>query len=169
MKEAAGPAASIVSTSNSRLVSGRRCRKDRITCWPPGAEGPLEPGQVAEGEPGGCPAGALGRDEPAEQRVHRRALVGEDPPVALRAGEQERPGEGGDRACLVAGGGQCQRPQRAGLDQAAGTVLGFRRGVQPVQQCQRLAWRILGEQDPGQHQMPGFAGVVRLVVRAGTR
>jgi hypothetical protein len=38
--------------------------------------------------------------------------------------------------------------------------------VQPVQQRQRLAGSVLGEQDPGQHQMPGFAGVGRLVVRA---
>ena len=38
--------------------------------------------------------------------------------------------------------------------------------MQPVQQRQRLAGPVLGEQDPGQHQMPGFAGIVRLVVRA---
>ena len=82
--------------------------------------------------------------QPAEQRGHRRALVGEDPYVALRAGEQERPGEGGDRACLIAGGGQRQRPQRADLDQAAGPVLGDRRGVQPVQQGERLAGPVLG-------------------------
>ena len=119
-----------------------------------------------EGSAGGRPAGALGRDAGAEQRGHGQALVGEDPYVALRAGEQERPGEGGDRALLLAGGGQRQCPQRAGLDQAAGTVLDFRRGVQPVQQCEGLAGPVLGEQHPGQHQVPGFARVVRLVVRA---
>ena len=120
--------------------------------WSPGVEGPLEPGQVAERDLGGRPAGALGRDEPAEQRGHRRALVGEDPDVALRAGEHERPGQGRDRACFIAAGRQSQRPQRAGLDQAAGPVLGGRRGVQPVQQCQRLPGPVLGEQHPGQHQ-----------------
>ena len=78
----------------------------------------------------------------------------------------KRPGQGRDRACFVAGGRQRQRPQRAGLDEAAGPVLGDRRGVQPVQQRQRLAGPVLGEQDPGQHQVPGFAGVVWLVVRA---
>ena len=142
-------------------AGGARIRRGRS-----GGEGPLEPGQVAEGDAGGRPAGALGRDEPAEQRGHRRALVGEDPYVALRAGQQERPGEGGDRACLLAGGGQGQCPQRAGLDQAAGTVPGFRRRVQPVQQREGLAGPVLGEQHPGQHQVPGFARVVRLVVRA---
>ena len=38
-------------------------------------------------------AGPLGRYEPAEQRGHRRALVGEDPDVTLRAGQRERPGQ----------------------------------------------------------------------------
>ena len=67
---------------------------------------------------------------------------------------------------FIAGGGQRQRPQCAGLDEAAGPVLGGRRGVQPVQQGECLAGPVLGEQDPGQHQVPGLAGVVRLVVRA---
>ena len=99
----------------------------------PGAEGPLEPGQVAERDVGGCPAGALGRNEPAEQRGHRRALVGEDPDIALRAGELERLGESRDRACFISGGCQRQRPQRARLDEAVAPALGDRRGVQPVQ------------------------------------
>jgi hypothetical protein len=59
--------------------------------------------------------------------------------VALRAGEQERLGQGRDCACVVAGGGQRQRPQCADLDKTAGTVLGGCRGVQPVQQ-----WPVLG-------------------------
>ena len=67
---------------------------------------------------------------------------------------------------FIAGSGQSQRPQRAGLDQAAGTVLGDRRGVQPVQQCQRLPGAVLGEQDPGQHQVPRLARVVLVVVRS---
>ena len=102
----------------------------------------------------------------AEQRGHRRALVGEDPHVALRAGERKRTGEGRDRAFFIAGGRQRQRPQRTALDEAAGTALGFRRGVQPVQQRERLAGPVLGEQDPGQHQVPGLPCVVWLVVRA---
>ena len=69
-------------------------------------------------------------------------------------------------AGLVAAGGQRQRPQRADLDQAAGPVLGDRCGVQPVQQRERLAGLALGQQDPGQHQMPRLARVVRLVARA---
>ena len=104
--------------------------------------------------------------EPAEQRGHRRALVGEDPDVALRAAERKRPGDGCDRAGFIAGGRQGQRPQRTDLDQATGPVLGDRRGVQPVQQCQRLPGPVLGQQDPGQHQVAGFSGIVWLVVRA---
>jgi len=73
--------------------------------------------------------------------------------VALRAGERERLGEGRDSACFVAGGGQRQRPQRAGLDEAAGAALGDRRGVQPVQQRECLPGPVLGEQDPGQDQV----------------
>ena len=38
--------------------------------------------------------------------------------------------------------------------------------MQPVQQRECLAGLALGEQQPGQHQMPGLPGVVRLVVRA---
>ena len=138
------------------MMPGRRRGPGRAGV--PGVEGPLEPGQVAERDLGGCLAGALGRDQPAEQRGHRRPLVGEDPDVTLRAGERERPGQGVDRACLHPAGGQRQRPQRAGLDEAANPVLGGSRGVQPVQQRQRLAGPALGEQQAGQHQMPGFRG-----------
>ena len=38
--------------------------------------------------------------------------------------------------------------------------------MQPVQQCQRLPGPVLGEQEPGQHQVPGLARIVLLVVRA---
>ena len=129
-------------------------------------EGPLEPGQVTERDADGCLAGALDRDEPAEQGGHRRALVGEDPHVALRAGERKCPCEGRDRTCFIAGGGQRQRPQRADLDEAAAPVLGGGRGVQPVQQGERLPGPVLGEQDPGPNQVPGLTCVVWLIVRA---
>jgi len=111
-------------------------------------------------------AGALGRDELAEQHGHRRALVGEDPHVALRAGEHERLGQGRDRACFAAVAGPRQRQQRARLDEPARPVLGFRRGVQPGEQREGRAGPVLGEQEPGQDQVPGFAGVVCLVVWA---
>jgi hypothetical protein len=58
---------------------------------------------------------------------------------------------------------QLKHPKKTGN---TGPVLGFRRGVQSVQQCERLAGPVLGQQNPGQHQMPGLAGVVRLVVWA---
>ena len=93
---------------------------------------PAMPGQVAQRDAGGGLAGALGRDEPPEQRGHRRALVGEDPHIALRAGEQDGLGEGRDRACSIAGGGQGQRPQRTGLDEAAGPGLSPRRAAGPA-------------------------------------
>jgi len=38
--------------------------------------------------------------------------------------------------------------------------------VQPVEQREGLAGPVLGEKDPSQDQVPGFAGVVWLVVRA---
>ena len=37
--------------------------------------------------------------------------------------------------------------------------------MQPVQHSRRPAGPVLGEQHPGQHQIPGLPGVVRLVVR----
>jgi hypothetical protein len=72
------------------LAAGQRvddAGRDGIRPWPPGAEGPLEASQVAQRDAGGCPAGAMGRDQAAEQRGHRRALVGEDPHIALRTGQ----------------------------------------------------------------------------------
>ena len=126
----------------------------------------LEPGQAAERDPGGGMAGPLGGDQPAQQRGHRRALVGEDPDIALGAGQRERLSQGIHRGGFLAAGRQRQRPQRAGFDDAAGPVLADRSRVQPVQQRECLAGLALGEQDPGQHEVPGLAGVVRLVVRA---
>ena len=117
------------------------------------------------GTPAAALAGPLGRDQSAQQRGHRRPLVGEDPHVALRAGQGERPGQRGHRSRLLAAGRERQRPQRAGLDEAAGPVLGGRRRVQPVQQRKRPAGPALGEQHPGQHEMPRLAGVIRLIVR----
>ena len=70
------------------------------------AERLQNPGQAAEGDAAGsgllCP---LGRDQLAEQDAHRRALVGEDPQVALRAGEDERLGQRGQRRGFVTLGG----------------------------------------------------------------
>ena len=100
---------------------------DGIACRWPGAEGPLEPGQVAERDAGRGLTGALGRDQPPEQRGHRRPLVGEHPDIALRAGQGERRGQDIHRAGLLAGGRQRQRPQRLDLDDAARPVLRGRR------------------------------------------
>ena len=64
------------------LAAGQRVDDDGrngITPEPPGVEGPLEAGQVAE-----------------------RDLGGEDPDVALRAAERKRPGQGRDRPCFLA-------------------------------------------------------------------
>jgi hypothetical protein len=52
-------------------------------------------------EPSGV-EGPLGRDAPAEQHGHWRALVGEDPDVAWRAAERKRPGQDRDRRCFLA-------------------------------------------------------------------
>jgi hypothetical protein len=117
-----------------------------IGCGRPGVEGTLQPGQVAERDACRGLAGSLRRDQPAEQRGHQLALVGEDPDVALRAGQQERLGEGRDRACFIAGDRPRQRQQRADLDEAASPVLTGRRFVQPVQQHQRPAGPVLGLQ-----------------------
>ena len=48
-------------------------------------------------------------------------------------------------------------------------MLGDRRGVQPVQQRERLGGPLLGQQHPGQHQVSRLARVARLVfgVQAG--
>ena len=156
-----------------KLTAGQRVDQalHRRDAAPPGARGdvlraerPLEPGQAAERDRRGRPAGPLGRDQPGQQRGHRRSLVGEDPDMALRAGQGERRSQRVHRRGLLAAGGQAQRPQRADLDQAAGPVLGGRRGVQAVQQRQRRAGPGLGQQNPGQHQMPRLPGVVGLVL-----
>ena len=48
------PAATILSTSSSRLVSGSTMPGGAgISCGRPGGEGTLEPGQVAERDVGG--------------------------------------------------------------------------------------------------------------------
>ena len=166
------PAASIVSTSSSRLVSCSTRpgtaggavpdREPGLVC--PRIKGALEPGQAAERDLRGRSAGPLGCDQPGQQRGHRRSLVGEDPDIALRAGQGEHVGQRGHRAVCITAGGQRQRPQRADLDQAAGPVLRGRRRVQPVQQRQRRAGPVLGQQDARQHQMRLLAGVIRLVV-----
>ena len=96
-----------------------------------GIERVLQPGQAAQRDPRRGLPGPLRRDELAKQRGHRRALIGEYPDIALRAGEDERPGQGIHRSPLLAPGGQRQRPQRADRDQAARPVLGGRRHVQP--------------------------------------
>jgi len=74
------------------------------------------------------------------------------------------PGEGRDRARSVTGDGQGKRAQRANLDEAAVPIPSNGGGVQPVQQSERLAGPVLGEQDPGQDQVAWLAGVSRLVV-----
>ena len=87
------PAASISSTSSSRLVSGstrpgrRRGAPGAGAGAVPGAERALQPGQVAERDVAAAGLiSPLGREQPGQQRGHRRPLVGEDPDVALRAG-----------------------------------------------------------------------------------
>ena len=150
------PAASSPSTSSSRLVSGSMMPSacggvsPGIRRGVPWVKCALEPRQAAERDSGSGLGGLLGPDQPCQQSGHRRALVGEDPDVALRAGQHQRLGQGGHRGGFLAGGRQ--RPQRAGLDDAASPVLGDRRRVQPAQQRQRLAGLALGEQHPGQHQ-----------------
>jgi hypothetical protein len=47
----------------------------------------LQPGQAAERDLRGGLPGPLGRDQPAQQRGHRRALVGEDPDITRWAGQ----------------------------------------------------------------------------------
>ncbi len=123
----------------------------------PDVKGALEPGQAAERDPRAV-AGPLGRDQPAQQRGHRRSLVGEDPDIALRAGQRERIGEGVHRVGVLAAGGQRQRPQRAGLDHAADPVLGDRRRVQPVQQRERLGGPLWASSTRASTRYPGSRG-----------
>ena len=128
-----------------------------------GAERAPQPGQVTERDARGRLPGPLGCDQPSQQRGHRRPLVGEDPDIALRAGQRERFGQGVHRVGVPAAGGQRQRPQRAGLDETAGPVLGDRRRVHPVQQRERRGGPILGQQHPGQHQVSRLPRIARLV------
>jgi hypothetical protein len=110
--------------------------------------------------------GPLGCDQLAQQRGHRRSLVGEDPDIALRAGQGERSGQTVHRVRILAHGGERQRPQCPGLDDTAGPVLGQRGRVQPVQQRQRLTGPALGEQHARQYQVLGLRWVARLVTGA---
>ena len=124
-----------------KLTAGQRVdqARHRRDAAPPGTRGDvlrakraLQPGQAAERDLRSRPAGPPGCDQPGQQRGHRRPLVGEDPDIALRAGQGERAGQRVHRAVCLTAGGQRQRPQRADLDQAAGPVLRGRRHVQPV-------------------------------------
>jgi hypothetical protein len=128
---------------------------------------PQHPGQAAKRDTADRgPLRPLGRDQRAQQRGHRRALIGEHPDITLRAGQRERPGQGVHRGVLLAGGRQCESPQRADLDDAARPVLADGRRVQPLQQRERRARAVLGEQHPGQHQVLGLPRVAGFVVRA---
>ena len=99
-----------------------------------------------------------------EQGAHRRPLVGEHPHVAVRAGEHDRLGQRADGAGVIAVGGQRKRPQRLDLDDAADPALVGRGAEQPLQQRERRAGVVLGEQHPGQHQISRLARVIWLVV-----
>jgi hypothetical protein len=107
----------------------------------------------------------LSRHQPADEVGHRSALVGEDPQVALRPAQRERLGQHAHRLGLLAAGRQRQRPQCLDLDDAAGPALRDRQPVQPLQQPERIVWPVLREQQPRQHQIRPFTGVVRRVVR----
>ena len=109
------PAASIVSTSSSGWSAdrpgpapprgpGRTGDRPRG----PDVKGELEPLHAAARDPGGL-AVPHGPDQPGQQRGHRRSLVGEDPDIALRAGQREHVGEGVRRVGVLAAGGQRQR------------------------------------------------------------
>ena len=150
-----------------QLAAGQRldnARYSRSGPWPgtwrrvPGVEGPLEPRQAAERDLCGGLAGPLGRDQPDQQRGHRRALVGEDPDVALWAGQRQSRGQGVHRRGLLAAGRQGQRPQRAGLDEAACPVLGCRRRVQPIQQGSAWPGRSCASRTRASTRCPGSLG-----------
>jgi hypothetical protein len=87
----------------------------------------------------------------------------------LPAGRGEHLGERAEGAGVIAPGGQRQRPQRLNLDDAAGPALASRGGKQPLQQRECGAGVVLGEQHPGQHQIPGLPRVIWLVVWAKTQ
>jgi len=84
--------------------------------------------------------------------------------VALGEGQAERLGQGGQRAGLLAPGGEGERLQDPHLDQAAGPPLGGGQAAQPLQQGEGLRAHLLGQQHPGQDQVAGLARVARLVV-----
>src|SRR5258705_116543 len=68
-------------------------------------EGPQHPGQAADRDAaGGALACLLGRDQPGQQRGHRRALIGEEPHITLRASQHQRLGQLVHRGVLVACG-----------------------------------------------------------------
>ena len=160
------PAASIPSTSTSRPVRPS-IKWPRGGSWPgarAGGGSPAPPRRSRLGSRSGTRRACPVRWEAISWlRGHRRALVGEDPDIALRAGQPAlwpaRP-----PAVGITGGGQRQRPQHA--IRSLPIRSGGRGRVQPVEQRERLARLILGQQHPGQHQMPLLARVIRLVTRA---
>jgi len=81
-------------------------------------ECPRQPVQVARRHRTGQRhlAGALGGVEPAEQAGHRRALVDEHPHIALIASQDQRLGQRGQRASLVAHRVQGEPLHRPQLD-----------------------------------------------------
>ena len=140
----------------------------RLRDGPPSAyrrrAGPQPGSRRRRREPG--LADLAGGRQPGQQRAHRLAFVGEHPDIALRAAQGQRPGQGLRRGVLVAAGGQGQRLQRADLDEAAGPVLGGRRGEHFLHERERLSRALFGEQHPGQDQVLPFARVARFVDRA---
>jgi hypothetical protein len=83
-----------------------------------------------------------GSGQLGEQGVHRRALVGKDPDMAVSAAKRERLGQRAEGAGVIAAGGQRQRPQRLDLDDAAGPALAGRGAEQPLQEGKCRAWVI---------------------------
>ena len=79
--------------------------------------------------------------------------IGEDPYLALRAGEGERLHQGGHRGGLVVAGLVRWGLQRAYLGNTADPPPGCRLGEHPVEQREGLAWAALREQHPRQHQI----------------
>ncbi len=103
-----------------------------------------------------------------EQGAHRRVPVGQDPDIAVPAGERDRLGQRAEGAGVIAAGGQRERPQRLDLDDAAGPALAGRGVEQPPQQGECRAGVVSGEQHPGQHQIGRLPRVIWLVVWAET-
>ena len=69
---------------------------------------------------------------------------------------------------MIAAGRQRQCAQRLDLDDAAGPALTGRGVEQSLQERERRARVVLGEQHPGQYQILRFSRVIRLVVRTET-